>query len=88
MPVFPSVQTIRDLVRERFSQHGADASGELAETILIRGGLYCGRRFELGAFSAVWFVEEGELKIYFPDGSAEFPWQEVEMPAVAIRAAA
>jgi hypothetical protein len=34
------------------------------ETILIRDGYYCGRRFHTDQHRAVWFIEEDELKIY------------------------
>ena len=39
------------------------------ETILIREGHYCGRRFDFGPWQAVWFVEEGEIKVYDPEGA-------------------
>jgi hypothetical protein len=32
------------------------------ETILIRGGNYCGRRFEAEQGHAIWFVEEDQVK--------------------------
>ena len=34
-----------------------------SESILIREGFYCGRQFNAGAYRAVWFMEEDELKI-------------------------
>ncbi len=36
----------------------------VSESILIRDGFYCGRRFDLGNHRAVWFLEEDELKVY------------------------
>jgi hypothetical protein len=39
-----------------------------SESILIRDGYYCGRRFELGDYRAVWFLEEDILKISTADG--------------------
>lgn len=44
-----------------------DAAEEMSESILIRDGYYCGRRFKWGAFSAVWFAEEEQIKL-FDDG--------------------
>jgi hypothetical protein len=38
------------------------------ESILIRDGFYCGRRFDLGTHRAVWFLEEDEVKIYGGEG--------------------
>ncbi len=37
------------------------------ESIVIRGGYYCGRRFSAPSHHAVWFVEEDELKVYTSD---------------------
>lgn len=39
------------------------------ESILIRNEFFCGRRFFTSEHSAVWFVEEDELKIFHQDGS-------------------
>lgn len=33
------------------------------ESILIRDGYYCGRRFDAGSLEAVWFLEEDQVKI-------------------------
>ena len=38
------------------------------ESLLLRDGLYCGRRFEAEGGHALWFVEEDQLKIFGPDG--------------------
>ena len=54
---------IRRLVSRTFAEFGL-SDGELRETILIRDGQYCGRRFEMAGASAIWFVEENEIKIY------------------------
>lgn len=42
-----------------------------SESILIRDGFYCGRRFDLGSHRAVWFLEEDVLKIYSQQGELE-----------------
>jgi len=60
-------EAIRNLVSQTFEQLGID--GEPRETILIRDGNYCGRRFETDSAAAVWFVEEGEIKFYGTDGA-------------------
>jgi hypothetical protein len=36
----------------------------MRESILIRDGFYCGRRFHTDQHRAVWFIEEDELKIF------------------------
>jgi hypothetical protein len=43
---------------------GLDVAQPITESILVRDGYYCGRRFRCGGFSAVWFAEEEELKLY------------------------
>lgn len=63
------LERIRQFVRQTFAQVHADASSSIRETILIQNGFYCGRRFSCNESHAVWFVEEGELKFYGPDGS-------------------
>jgi hypothetical protein len=60
---------IRCQVRQALTDQGADASATLCESILIRGGFLCGRRFELDGFSAVWFVEERQVKFFDRAGS-------------------
>lgn len=61
-------QTVRDLVRRIFSEYAASVP-ELSETLLIRDGHYCGYRFCDGVTTAVWFVEEAEVKFYNASGS-------------------
>lgn len=41
----------------------------MTEAILISDGHYCGRRFAFGPYTAIWFVEENQIKICNPDGS-------------------
>lgn len=63
MPHAALTLLVRDCVLQLFSELGIDASEELRETVLIRGGMYCGRRFEAVAGTALWFVEEDQVKI-------------------------
>ena len=60
---------VRRLVAHAFDQLGQAEGGEIRETILIRDGYYCGRRFETDSASAVWFVEENQVKFYRADGT-------------------
>ncbi|GEM_PF-734073 len=62
-------------VRERLrawyearTQH-AETPWEIAESILIRDGFYCGRTFRFADFRAVWFLEEEQVKIYDTAGA-------------------
>ncbi len=38
------------------------------ESILIRGGSYCGRKFESPLGHAIWFLEENQVK-FFAEGT-------------------
>jgi hypothetical protein len=58
------VEPIRRVVREAFRQRGADHSAPLCETMLIRGGFFCGWRFAMDGLRATWFFEENQLKLY------------------------
>ncbi len=60
--------SIRRQVRRVFQQHGASSDCDMCESLLIRSGFFCGRRFEMDGLSAIWFVEENELKVYGRDG--------------------
>ena len=62
------VELVRDLVERQLRELGADSSQEMSETLLIHDECYCGIRFEIRGHSAVWFVEEDELKFYGPSG--------------------
>jgi hypothetical protein len=59
---------VRGLIRETFNRLGADGD-EIRETILIRDGYYCGRRYQRGGLQAIWFIEENQLKFHAQDGS-------------------
>jgi hypothetical protein len=63
------LERIRHFVQQTFAQIDADAPSAIRETILVQNGYYCGRRFTCNELHAVWFVEEGELKFYGPDGA-------------------
>ena len=47
---------------------GESTNGISAESILIRDGFYCGRRFEMTDYRAVWFLEPDEIKIFAKSG--------------------
>ena len=57
---------IRQLVRERLRLLAPESDDSVEVTLLIRDGRYCGQRFSCGGFSAVWFVEEKEIKVFGP----------------------
>ena len=56
-------EQVRHLVNDVFlTELGAPKDQKIRETMLIRNGNYCGHKFQLGPFQAVWFIEEDELK--------------------------
>ena len=60
---------IRQYIATRLESLGALASANLAESLLMRDGMYCGHRFRRGDFQAVWFVEEDQIKFFNANGS-------------------
>jgi hypothetical protein len=62
------IDYVRKLIADHFAALGRDLSDGLHETILIRQGYYCGRRFSLNGCQAIWFIEEKEIKFYDQQG--------------------
>lgn len=63
------MEALRRRVRTLLTDHGAAAGATVRESILIRQGAYCGRRFTCDGLAAVWFDEEAELKVHGRDGA-------------------
>lgn len=59
---------VRREVTATFQDLGAALEDCLLETVLIRNGYYCGRRFYCDGFHAVWFVEEQQIKYFNEEG--------------------
>jgi hypothetical protein len=59
---------VRREVTETFQDLGATSLDCLIETLLIRDGFYCGRRFYCDGFQAVWFLEERQIKYFNDEG--------------------
>lgn len=68
MPNLTGVQQVRELVIETLRELHIPAGAGVEETILIRNGFYCGRRFATNGAHAIWFCEENQLKFYGDDG--------------------
>ncbi len=62
------LETVRTYLETWFSQSHPNQKWSVTESILIRGGHYCGRRFAFDPYSAIWFVEENELKVFAANG--------------------
>jgi hypothetical protein len=60
---------IRRLIANTLVELGLSSGAEPQETILIRDGAYCGRRFDSSDGHAVWLLEEDEARFFRADGS-------------------
>ena len=64
MPHAQLTEAVRSRVSRTFAELGLSPAGALRESILIRSGAYCGRRFDAAAGHAIWFLEENQIKFY------------------------
>ncbi len=62
------VERIRLVIARQLSQLGATETDSVEESILIRNGLFCGRKFRCSGYHVVWFIEEDEIKFFSPCG--------------------
>lgn len=63
------VEQIRTTIRDTFRALGGAPDAVPRESVLIRDGCFCGRRFEADGLQAVWFAEEGEIKFFDRSGA-------------------
>ncbi len=59
---------MRTAIAEQLSALGVQHPCDLHETLLIRNGLYCGRKYQCQGHQVIWFIEEDQLKIFSPNG--------------------
>jgi hypothetical protein len=69
MPAASLTTDVRRLVMETFSQLGLSDGAEPRESVLIRGGAYCGRRFDVEHGHAIWFLEPQQVKFFRASGA-------------------
>jgi hypothetical protein len=81
-------QSVRQIVVQTLTDLGLSGSDDLEETILVRDGVYCGRRFDAHDGHAIWFVEEEQLKFFRADGSVARVIEPIMRQARALRSAA
>jgi hypothetical protein len=62
------LNAVRHLLQTWYLDRQPHAAWDPEESILVRGGFYCGRRFRFQDYQAVWFAEEDQVKIYDPQG--------------------
>lgn len=62
------LERIRTAIRAELTALGVNDLSDFSETILIRHGLYCGRKYRCQGHNVVWFVEENQIKFFGPGG--------------------
>jgi hypothetical protein len=67
MPQVNATQ-LRRALAERLGIPTELADAQIRESIVIKGGVYCGRRFFLAGHTLTWFIEENEVKLTGDDG--------------------
>ena len=68
MSIVTPVEKIRIAIAEQLCEFGVERPESLNETLLIRHGIFCGRKFQVASYLIVWFVEEDEIKFFDPSG--------------------
>ena len=81
-------QDIRKLVEQTFQSLRSAPQELTRETFLIREGHYCGHRYESDELSAVWFLEEDEIKVFGENGTLLLVLQPGQSPASTAQRAA
>ncbi len=62
------IERMRAAIACQLEQLGVQDASQLHETLLIRNGLFCGRKFQCEGHMVVWFIEEDEIKFFGPCG--------------------
>jgi len=82
------LEAVRHQVSQAFERYQLADGSEPRESILLKGGIYCGRRFEVGTGYAMWNAQNDELKIYATNGKVLGLIQSASAPPVALPRAA
>ncbi len=85
------LERIREAIASELVRLGATDVSDMRETLLIRNGLFCGRKYQCLGFHVVWFMEENEIKFFGPTGqllmatSLSSAWQKCQLSAASSR---
>jgi hypothetical protein len=82
------VAAVRLKAVEAFRQFRLCDGPEPADGILLRGGIYCGRRFDVERGYAVWDAEGDELRVFHHSGKLLTLIPDASQSIAASRAAA
>ncbi|HBE71769.1 MAG TPA: hypothetical protein DDW52_26800 [Planctomycetaceae bacterium] len=61
-------EKVRGYAAHTLASFGAKGIEQMHESILIRSGLFCGRKYQCDGYHGVWFIEENEIKFFAPCG--------------------
>ena len=81
-------ETVRDIAARTLAELRLSDGTPPRESVLLRDGIYCGRRFEAEHGDALWFFEEDELKIIGADGRVRRVIHSISRMTIPQRAAA
>ena len=62
------IEVVRRLVADALLGQCQPQNAALEESIMVRHGVYCGRRFQTEGGHAIWFVEENQVKVFEHSG--------------------
>jgi hypothetical protein len=62
------IDSVRALVADTFHQLRLSDDAVPRQSLLIRDGNYCGRRFDAERGHALWFFEEDQVKVFGAEG--------------------
>ena len=82
------IEAVRLQAVAAFRQFRLADDGEPRESILLTGGIYCGRRFEVERGYAVWNAENDDLKVFRAGGKLLIAISQASSAQVSTRAAA
>lgn len=78
---------IRELVQANLRGIGSDAK-LVGERLLLNCGCYAGRRFDFGSISAVWLIDDDEIRFFDRSGKLLFAICPTETTQQLVRRAA
>jgi hypothetical protein len=63
-----NADSLRNTLGGQLQLSQSDLAERMRETLLVRNGVYCARRFAIDGYTLTWFVEENQVKLTGPNG--------------------
>jgi hypothetical protein len=82
------LEAVRHQVSQAFERYQLADGSEPRESILLKSGIYWGRRFEVGTGYAIWNATSDELKIFSVNGKTLGLISTASAPPIALPRAA